>query len=99
MSCLLSPSQIGLASAGCNFANYNSAKVNKLESEERETVDQAKRLQLVKQLLQIVGTEEPYRPLYTHDAYVQLSNKYVFPGFSNWTLYSRPWALEVKLAK
>jgi peptide/nickel transport system substrate-binding protein len=99
MSCLLPPSQIGTSSAGCNFANYNSAKVNKLEAEEGETVNRTKRLALVKELLQVVGTEEPYRPLYTHDAYVQLSEKYVFPGFSNWTLYSRPWALDVKLAQ
>ncbi|HEV7941635.1 MAG TPA: ABC transporter substrate-binding protein [Solirubrobacteraceae bacterium] len=99
MSCLLPPSQIGTASAGCNIANYNSPKVNKLETQESETTDQSKRLQLMKELLQTVGTEMPYRPLYTHDAFVQLSNKYVFPGFSNWTLYSRPWALDVKLAK
>jgi peptide/nickel transport system substrate-binding protein len=99
MSCLLPPSQIGTSSAGCNFANYNSPKVNKLQAQESETVSQPKRLRLVKELLQTVGEEMPYRPLYTHDAYVQLSNKYVFPGFSNWTLYSRPWALDVKLAK
>lgn len=99
MSCLLPPSQIGTTSAGCNFANYNSPKVNKLEAQESETTDQSKRLQLMKELLQTVGTEMPYRPLYTHDAFVQLSNKYVFPGFSNWTLYSRPWALDVKLAR
>ena len=99
MSCLLPPSQIGTSAAGCNFANYNSPKVNKLQEQESETVNQPKRLQLVKELLQTVAEEVPYRPLYTHDAYVQLSNKYVFPGFSSWTLYSRPWALDVKLAK
>ena len=99
MSCLLSPSQIGTASAGCNFANYNSQKVNKLEAQEGETLNQSKRLQLIKELLQTVAEEVPYKPLYTHDAYVQLSDKYVFPGFSWWTYLSRPWALDVKLAK
>ncbi len=99
MSCLLSPSQIGTVAAGCNFANYNSPKVNKLEAQESETSNQPKRLQLIKELLQTVAEEVPYKPLYTHDAYADLSDKYVFPEFSWWTYLARPWALDVKLAK
>lgn len=99
MSCVLPPSQISTVSEGCNLASFNNARVNKLQAQEGQTTDSAKRLRLIRELLQIVGTEAPYKSLYTHDMYAQLSDKYVFPGFSNWTAYSRPWALDVRLAK
>ena len=93
-SSLLPPAQI----PNPNVAHFNNAEVNKLQTEESETLEPAKRLQLIGKLLGIVGAEVPYVPVFTPDALGSLSSQYVFPTFSNWTILFRPWALDVKLA-
>lgn len=94
MSSLLPPTQI----PNPNVAHFNNAEVNKLQAEEGETLDPAKRLQMIGKMLGVVGAEVPYVPVFTPDALSSLSEKYVFPTFSNWTILFRPWALDVKLA-
>ena len=64
--------------------------------ESLQTKDKAKRLQLIGKLLTIVGHEVPYWPLFTHALFGTLSERYVLPNFSYWTLYWSPWALGVK---
>ena len=49
-------------------------------------------------MLQTVGNEDPYWPLYTHALFGLLSTKYVLSTFSEWTMFQTPWALNVKLA-
>ncbi len=99
MSSILPPSQIAPPGSGLNVASYNDAEVNKLQREEVETLKPAKRLQLIGKLLRIVGADAPYWPLYTYAMLGTLSEKYVFPSFSAWTAFYKPWALDVKLAQ
>ena len=96
MSTLLAPSQIKPPGSGFNSANYRNAEVDSLMSESLQTKDKAKRLQLIGKLLMIVGNEVPYWPLFTHALFGTLSERYVLPNFSYWTLYWSPWALGVK---
>ncbi|MFZ2049724.1 MAG: ABC transporter substrate-binding protein [Solirubrobacteraceae bacterium] len=98
MAYLLPSSQIRPPGSGTNQAEYRNAEVDKLQLQELETLNRPRRLQLIGKLLKIVGAEVPYMPLYTHDVVGTLSEKYVFPAFSAWTVEWRPWAMEVKLA-
>jgi peptide/nickel transport system substrate-binding protein len=98
LSQMLLPSQIAPSGGGLNVASYKRTEVEKLMSEQSETPDPATRLHLFGKLLGIVGAEIPYRPLFTPDEFVPLSDKYVFPTFSPWTVIADPWALDVKLA-
>jgi peptide/nickel transport system substrate-binding protein len=94
----LSSSQINPPGSGLNNANYSNATVDRLLAEESETLNPAKRLRLFGELLGIEGQDVAYIPLFTHGTFGTLSNKYVFPTFSEWRLYT-PWALGVKLAQ
>lgn len=100
MMALLSPSQIAPPGSGLNLANYNNPEVNRLQQESVETLDRARRLQLIGKLLRIVNEEAPYWQLGTHEAFGLLSEKYVMaPKFSWWTTLFDPWGLNVKLAQ
>lgn len=83
--------------SGYNFAGYSNPEVDKLIAEQAEAVDPASRQELVEKMLKIVEAELPYRPLYSPDYLVVLSDKYVYPQFSLWTNVDTPWALGVKL--
>ncbi|HEV7941520.1 MAG TPA: ABC transporter substrate-binding protein [Solirubrobacteraceae bacterium] len=98
MSTILPPSQINPPGSGLNIANYRNAEVDKLEPESVETLNPPKRLQMIGKLLTIMANEAPYWPLYTHATLGTLSEKYVLPTFSAWTMSWTPWALEAKLA-
>jgi ABC-type transport system substrate-binding protein len=80
------------------MANYRNAEVDKLLAASVETLDAPKRLQMIGKLLGIVGSETPYWPLNSPLTLGTLSEKYVLPGFSYWTMTWTPWALDVKLA-
>ncbi|HEV7941636.1 MAG TPA: ABC transporter substrate-binding protein [Solirubrobacteraceae bacterium] len=96
---LLPPSQIRPPGSGLNVAAYRNAEVDKLLPEELETTDPTQRLKLLGKMLGIEGAEVPYRPLYTHDAFLALSEKLVFPTFSAWSSVYTPWAIDVKPAQ
>ena len=98
ISSFLAPSQIAPPGSGLNFASYRNPEFAKLESESIETLDPAKRLQLIGKILKTMAREAPYWPLYTVDQLGTLSEKYVYPTFSEWTSIFTPWALDVKLA-
>ncbi|MGA8353919.1 MAG: ABC transporter substrate-binding protein [Solirubrobacteraceae bacterium] len=98
MSLFLSPSQVNPPGAGFNTANYKNPKFDRLFSE-LPKVTGSKRLQMIGQMLKIEGEEAAYWPLYTHLTFSTLSNKYVLPGYSWWTMVLGPWALNVKLAE
>ncbi len=98
LSLILPASQIGTTGWGLNYAAYRNAEVAKLQAEESETLNSARRLQLIGKMLRIVASELPYWPLYTHSTFGTISSKYVFPGFSGWTPLYTSWALNVKLA-
>ncbi len=82
-----------------NSAYYGNGEVPKLTKDNVESDSPTARLQMIGKALQIVGAEEPYRPPYTHKTFGTFSEKYVFPTFSNWTMWFLQWALDVKLAK
>lgn len=84
--------------SGLNWAEYHNEEVEKLIEQQSEIVDPHARLKLIGKLLQIEEAELPYRPLFSPDYYLTLSDKYVFPTFSWWTTLVTPWALNVKLA-
>lgn len=95
---MLASSEIGTTTLGFNVANYKNPEVDKLLAEQSETANPSARLQVLGKLLKVAGTEVPYRPLYTHKTWMALSDKYVYPTFSQWTFNFTPWALDVKLA-
>jgi peptide/nickel transport system substrate-binding protein len=96
---LLLTKEIGPKGPGYNFAKYESPEVDNLLTKETESTTPQERLQVLGKALRIVASEAPYRPLFTYDAFEALSEKYVFPTFSPWTILFTPWALDVKLAK
>ncbi len=96
---VLPSKEIAPGGSGYNFAKYKNPEVDKLLSAETETVSATERLHILGKLLRIVGTEEPYRSLFTYPLFAALSEKYVFPTFSPWTAIFTPWALDVKLAQ
>lgn len=98
MSTLLAPAEINPPGGGFNSANYRNAEVDRLMPESLRTKDPARRLQLIGKLLTVVGDELPYWPLFTHKFFGTLSERYVLPSFSYWTLLWSPWALQVKRA-
>ena len=72
--------------------------MDRLLPQELETTNASQRLGLLGKLLGIEGGEVPYRPLYTHDAFLALSERFAFPTFSAWSSVYTPWAMDVKLA-
>jgi peptide/nickel transport system substrate-binding protein len=98
MSSLLPSAQIRPPGSGFNSAEFRNTEVDKLVQAQAQAENKAQRLKLVHKLLDVIGAEEPYRPVYTSDVLGRLSEKYVFSEFSAWTALFRPWALEVKLA-
>lgn len=82
-----------------NEARFSNTEVDKLLPKLAETYNPHTRLQLIGKVMRIANEEEPYRPLYTHVEWMELSNKYVYPTYSQWTSNFTPWALDVKLAK
>jgi peptide/nickel transport system substrate-binding protein len=98
MSTRIAPGQIYPPGGGQNIANYRNPEVDKLLAESVETLNRQRRLQMVGKLLGIMNSEAPYWPLYSPATLSTLSEKYVFSGFSYWSMYFSPWALNVKLA-
>ncbi len=98
MSELLPSTEVAPAGAGYNFAKYKNPEVDKLLVKESETINPEKRLDVIGQLLRIVGTDEPYRPLFTYSSSAAVSEKYSLSSFSTWMIYLTPWAMDVKLA-
>lgn len=96
---MLASSEIGTTALGFNVANYKNPEVDKLLTEQSEATDPSARLQVLGKVLKTAGEEVPYRALYTHDTWMTLSNKFVYPTFSEWTFNFTPWALDVKMAK
>lgn len=96
LSQMLLASQIAPSGGGLNTAGYNNSQVEKLMTAQSETANSGKRLEMFGKLLATVGEEAPYRPLFTPGEFVALSNKYVFPTFSPWTVITGPWALDVE---
>ncbi len=98
MSFLYPPSQIEPPGSGLNFAQYDNAEVNRLEPQSLATVNPTRRLQTIGKLLRIVGAEVPYWPLYSREQLGSLSEKYVWPRFSAWTMAWTAWGMDVKPA-
>lgn len=82
-----------------NAAYYTNNEVLRLMKENIENDNPVTRLHLIGKALTIVGEATPYRPLYTHKTFGTLAERYVFPTFSNWTMWFLPWALDVRLAR
>ena len=55
----------------------------------------AQRLAAYGKMLEIVDTDLPYVPLFVQDAGLALSNKYTWPGFTQWSSLG-PWELDLK---
>ncbi|MGA8353902.1 MAG: ABC transporter substrate-binding protein [Solirubrobacteraceae bacterium] len=94
MSTILSPSQIG----SLNTSNYKSSKFDRLLAEQIKITEPSRRLEVIGRLLKVEGEEVPTWPLYTHLTFGVLSNQYVISGFSWWSMFWDPWALNIKLA-
>jgi peptide/nickel transport system substrate-binding protein len=98
LAAVLPSSQIRPPGAGFNQAEYRNTEVNNLLASEAAAPNPAHRLHLIEKLLGIISREEPYKPVYTADVLGRLSDRYVFPTFSWWTVLFRPWAFDVRPA-
>jgi ABC-type transport system substrate-binding protein len=94
----LAPTQIYPQGGGVNIAKYHNATFDKLLAQVGETLNPQQRLQVMGKMLTVLAEEVPDWPMYSPGNFGALSSKYVFPGFSFWTAYYCPWALNVKLA-
>ncbi|MFZ2052506.1 MAG: ABC transporter substrate-binding protein [Solirubrobacteraceae bacterium] len=94
----LAPTQIYPQGGGVNIAKYHNATFDKLLAQVSETLNPQQRLQVMGKMLTVLAEEVPDWPMYSPGNFGALSSKYVFPGFSFWTAYYCPWALNVKLA-
>ncbi len=82
-----------------NGARFSNKEVDAALEKLSETSNTHTRLRLVGKVMRIANEEEPYRPMYSHVEWMELSDKYVYPTYSQWTSNFTPWALDVKLAK
>lgn len=98
MSTMISPAQIYPPGSGLNLAKYRNPEVDSLLSESVETLNTTRRLEMIGKLLKTTNEEAPYWPLFTHATFATLSEKYVLPSFTGWSLLWGQWALGVKLA-
>ncbi len=98
LSFMLPESEIRPPGSGGNDAAYRNAEVNKLLASEAGALNSTTRLGLIGKLLRLVGSEVPYRPLYSVSEFASMSDKYVFPHYSAFTNWYTPWAMDVKLA-
>lgn len=98
LSLMLPSSQINPPGSGVNLARFRDAEVDRLMAEQRETSDASSRLKLLDRLANIVAEKVPYRPLYSIDALAGVSDKFVYPTFSQWSILFTPWAMDVRLA-
>jgi peptide/nickel transport system substrate-binding protein len=96
MNFWLSPSQAKLN--GLNSANYKSAEMAKLLSEQSKATNGDERLQLINSAFQLMKEEVPYVPLFAPQQFIVVSPKFVFEDYSPWTLSFTPWPLLVKKA-
>ncbi len=97
-SLMLPSAQISPPGSGTNIARFKNAEVDKLLTEQRETLNMKERLNMIGRVAEIVASEVPYRPLYALSSLIALSNGYVFPTFSQWSMLFTPWAMGVRLA-
>ena len=76
-----------------NFANFTPPRIDELQDEGLATVDPAERLDIYTEILDIVGTEVPYVPLY-EEGTTYASADYELQDFgSYWS--NTPWALNL----
>lgn len=76
-----------------NFANYTPPRIDELQDEGLATLDPSERLDIYTEILDMVGTDVPYVPLYTEGA-TYASQDYELRDFgSYWT--NTPWALNL----
>jgi peptide/nickel transport system substrate-binding protein len=87
-----------LATGGWNYANYAPTAMNTLLTEGTTTLQPAKRLSIYNQMLTMLGTDEPYVPLFIQDYNIALSSSYTLPGYTVWDELGA-WVLDIRQAK
>lgn len=95
---ILATANIDPPGDGTNWAGYRNDEIERLLNEQVTMVNPGKRLQAIGKILKLTATEQPYMPLFEHDSFIALSNKYVDPTWSFYTSYYTPWAMAVKPA-
>jgi peptide/nickel transport system substrate-binding protein len=78
-----------------NLANYRSPEAEALLLSTTTTSNPAKRLEQFGKLLQRVGTDVPYVPLWVPDSTYAISSKFAWPDYIDF-FFTRPWALDIK---
>jgi peptide/nickel transport system substrate-binding protein len=84
-----------IPTGGTNAANYDPPVIDRLLSESTATQDPAKRLAIYGQMLQMLGTDLPYVPLYLENYNAALSSKFTWPGYNVDTQWGA-WELSIK---
>jgi peptide/nickel transport system substrate-binding protein len=84
-----------IPSGGTNAANYDPPVIDRLLSESTATQDSAQRLDIYRQILQKLGTDLPYVPLYVENYNAALSSKFTWPGYNVYTQWGA-WELNIK---
>ena len=76
-----------------NFANFTPPRIDELQDEGLATIDPSERLDIYTEILDIVGTEVPYVPLYA-EGNTYASQDYELRDFGAfWS--NTPWALNL----
>jgi peptide/nickel transport system substrate-binding protein len=80
-----------------NEANYKNPEVDRLITQNVESLDENMRIGTLVQVMRIVATDLPYIPLWTRNDSVALSDKFVYEGYTPWAQY-QGWIHHLKRA-
>jgi ABC-type transport system substrate-binding protein len=81
-----------------NEANYKNPSVDGLIKQNLAITDVAKRAELMAQVMKIVATDLPYVPIWTRDAAVAISDKFVYEGLTPYHPNDGLWVNHIKRA-
>jgi peptide/nickel transport system substrate-binding protein len=81
-----------------NEANYKNPIVDGLIKQNLAITDVAKRAELMAQVMKIVATDLPYVPIWTRDAAVAISDKFVYEGLTPYHPNDGLWVNHIKRA-
>jgi peptide/nickel transport system substrate-binding protein len=89
-------SQFNEAGQCCNVANYTSPTMDALLLAGTSTTSAAKRFAVYKKILKQVATDLPYVTLFTPAYPMALSDKFTWPGFDVFSVFSPSWPLQIR---
>jgi len=90
---VLTTAQTGISQN--NFADYSKAEVDSLVKTADSTTDPAKRFATYSRLLEVVGDDVPYVPLYAGDINIAISKGFEWPAFNAYSTDHTPFIMQI----